>query len=353
MRILYAIQGVGNGHITRAIELLPHFEKFADVDVLISGRVQENGLSFPFQVQYWYHGITMILDKEGGIDFTETFKKNKLKRFFDEIRSLPIEEYDFVISDFEPVASWAAHMHHIPCYCIGNQHALLDAATPIIHRGDMISKFFIQKYSPCTKAFPIHFKRYSSNIEFPIIRQSIRKLKPNNNGHFTVYLPSYSDGALISFFSQISDVHWQIFSSTIKEKKVISNLTIIPVDQELFSYSLASCEGIITNAGFGTTSEGIYLGKKLCVIPIKKQFEQLCNAKALSELGALCIKNLNAHSINSIKEWIQNGLSIHIEYPDNAEMVVNKILHFHFISKEPNDRAKLLLQLQRERIPIP
>ncbi len=352
MRILYAIQGVGNGHITRAIELIPNFQKYADVDILISGRSQDKGVSLPFNVQYWFHGITMILDNEGGIDFTETFKKNKLKRFFDEIRSLPIEEYDFVISDFEPVASWAAHMQNIPCYCIGNQHALLDAATPIINRGDMISKFFINKYAPCNKSFPIHFKRYSSNIEYPIIRQSIRKLEPSNNKHYTVYLPSFSDDALISIFSQIKEIQWQIFSPNVTNRRTISNLSIIPLDQELFSFSLASCEGVVTNAGFGTTSEAIYFGKKLCVVPIKKQFEQLCNAKALTELGAHCIKHLNINSVDSIYEWIHQGQPVHISYPNNAEIIVNKIFHFHFTSKEPNDRAKLLLQLQQKRVAI-
>jgi uncharacterized protein (TIGR00661 family) len=351
MKILYAIQGVGNGHITRAIELIPVFEKFAEVDVLISGRSQQ-GLSLPFHVQYWYHGITMILDNDGGIDFTETFKKNKLKRFFDEIKSLPIDEYDFVVSDFEPIASWAAHMFNIPCYCIGNQFALLDNKTPIINRGDIISKFFIQKYAPCTKSFPIHFQRYSSNIEFPIIRKSIRQLKPTNDGHYTVYLPSYSDEALISMFNHFTDIQWKIFSFNQKETKKIGHLTFHPIDNELFSYSLASCAGVITNAGFGTTSEAIYFGKKLCIIPIKKQFEQLCNAKALSTMGALQIKTLNEKSIDALRDWLINGQTLHIDYPDNTELLVNKIFHYHLAHKEPNDRAKLLLQLQQKRISI-
>ncbi|NDB36263.1 MAG: glycosyl transferase, partial [Flavobacteriia bacterium] len=37
MKILYAIQGTGNGHISRAIALVPEFQKLVEVDVLISG----------------------------------------------------------------------------------------------------------------------------------------------------------------------------------------------------------------------------------------------------------------------------------------------------------------------------
>lgn len=37
MKIFYAIQGTGNGHISRAMELLPYFEKYGSVDVFLSG----------------------------------------------------------------------------------------------------------------------------------------------------------------------------------------------------------------------------------------------------------------------------------------------------------------------------
>jgi uncharacterized protein (TIGR00661 family) len=137
-----------------------------------------------------------------------------------------------------------------------------------------------------------------------------------------------------------------------KETKKIGHLTFHPIDNELFSYSLASCAGVITNAGFGTTSEAIYFGKKLCIIPIKKQFEQLCNAKALSTMGALQIKTLNEKSIDALRDWLINGQTLHIDYPDNTELLVNKIFHYHLAHKEPNDRAKLLLQLQQKRISI-
>ncbi|RYY68461.1 MAG: glycosyl transferase, partial [Chitinophagaceae bacterium] len=37
MKILYALQATGNGHISRASEILPILETMADVDVLLSG----------------------------------------------------------------------------------------------------------------------------------------------------------------------------------------------------------------------------------------------------------------------------------------------------------------------------
>ena len=37
MKILYAIQGTGNGHLTRAKEIIPILKEKGDVDILISG----------------------------------------------------------------------------------------------------------------------------------------------------------------------------------------------------------------------------------------------------------------------------------------------------------------------------
>ena len=37
MKILFAIQGTGNGHLSRAKEIIPYLIKYADVDLLVSG----------------------------------------------------------------------------------------------------------------------------------------------------------------------------------------------------------------------------------------------------------------------------------------------------------------------------
>ncbi len=37
MKILYSIQATGNGHISRAMELLPYLQKFGTVDIFLSG----------------------------------------------------------------------------------------------------------------------------------------------------------------------------------------------------------------------------------------------------------------------------------------------------------------------------
>ena len=50
MKILYGIQGTGNGHLSRAEEIIPEFSKYADVDVIISGN--QSQLKSSFEINY-------------------------------------------------------------------------------------------------------------------------------------------------------------------------------------------------------------------------------------------------------------------------------------------------------------
>ena len=105
MKILYAIQGTGNGHLAVALEVLPLLMKRAQVDILISGNEVE--VQLPFEIKYRLQGLGFIFGKKGGIDYLETYKKARIKNLFHEINSLPVEDYDLVFSDFEPVSAWA------------------------------------------------------------------------------------------------------------------------------------------------------------------------------------------------------------------------------------------------------
>ena len=49
-RILYAFQGTGNGHASRAAELVPLLKKYARVEVLCSGHNRQLSLDFPLEL---------------------------------------------------------------------------------------------------------------------------------------------------------------------------------------------------------------------------------------------------------------------------------------------------------------
>ena len=103
MKILYAIQGTGNGHLSRARDIIPILQQKGEVDILVSG-IQAD-VSLPYPVKYTFKGLSFIFGKKGGVDLLATYKKSNLKQLFKEINSLPLEEYDLIINDFEPVSA--------------------------------------------------------------------------------------------------------------------------------------------------------------------------------------------------------------------------------------------------------
>ena len=66
MKILYAVQGTGNGHLSRAMDVVPCLRNFGEVDVLVSG-IQAD-LVLPFEVKYRLHSLSFIFRKSGRVD---------------------------------------------------------------------------------------------------------------------------------------------------------------------------------------------------------------------------------------------------------------------------------------------
>ena len=49
MKVLFAIQATGNGHLARARELIPELKKQVDLDLLVSGNQGEIELDYPIK----------------------------------------------------------------------------------------------------------------------------------------------------------------------------------------------------------------------------------------------------------------------------------------------------------------
>jgi len=328
MKILYGIQGTGNGHLSRAIELIPHLQKEAEVDILISGL--HHDLEFNQPITYQMQGLGFFFGKKGGIDFWKTIRKFNVYRFIRDIKLLPVEEYDLVISDFEPVTSWACKLKKVFCLGLSHQSAMLNSRTPLPEKKDFFGFKILQHYAPCTQNLSFHFKEYGHNMFTPVIRREIRKLEVQNKGFFLVYLPAYSDEKIISVLSRFPSTKWLVFSKHTKQAYQKDNVTIRPVNSEEFIEGLRDCGGVLCGAGFETPAETLYLGKKLAVIPMKNQFEQVCNAHALEELGIPVFDDLGEDSFEQIGYWLrENGEFPQINYPDNARNVINYLMN-HF-----------------------
>jgi len=326
MKILYAIQGTGNGHLARATEIVPILKSMAETDVLVSGTQAD--LKVPFKIDYSFSGMSFIVGQNGGVDFLKTIQKMPVMQFFRDVKNLPVNQYDLVISDFEPVSSWACWYRHKNCIGLSHQNAVLHPSAPQPEFNDLLGKLILKHYAPSTYNYGFNFKSSYPDIFTPVIRHDIRTAQATIKPHYTVYLPAYSDQQILDTLSQIPTIEWQVFSKHSKNNYTIGHVQFQPVSLEGFAESFLSCTGLICTAGFEGPAEAIFLGKKLCVIPMKDQYEQYCNAAYLKSMGIKVLDHFT-NSLPELTDWIENSTALQISFPDLTVEILEGILKKH------------------------
>lgn len=342
MKILYAAQATGNGHLSRANEIIPLLKKKCDLDICVSGTQADVGLHH--FVKYKRKGFSFIFGKKGGIDFFKTIKQFQSKRFLKEIKELPVEDYDLVINDFEPISAWACKLKNVPCISMSHQFGVVHKDAPKPAKADPFAWMILKYYAPTTIGVGFHFKNFSEDVYTPVIRSEIRNAAITNEGHYTVYLPAYDDEKLINFFTRFSNIEWQIFSKHTKRCYQVKNCSIKPVDAIEFTTSFTSCKGILCGAGFETPAEALYMGKKLLIIPMKHQYEQHCNAAGAAELGVPVIKKLKKKYIHQVDNWLNDDARIQVDYKDETDKIIDRVLSLAAANKNRLQKNQPLIK---------
>ena len=227
MKILYAIQGTGNGHLSRAKEIVPARMNRAQVDILISGTESQDKL--PFSIKYKCKGISFVFGKNGGIDYFQTLRKNNIFRIIKEIRKCKVSNYDLVINDFEPISAWSCYFKNTACVSLSHQGILLNKSVPKPSRKNSIGNFVLKTYAPSREQYGFHFKAYDKRIFPAVIRHEIRKQRIKDKEYYTVYLPSYNDEKIIKVLSKIKKVKWKVFSKHCIKPYQRKNVFVKPI----------------------------------------------------------------------------------------------------------------------------
>lgn len=245
-----------------------------------------------------------------------------------EVRTLPVQDYDLIITDFEPISARAAHKRKIPCVHVSNQAAFISPKVPRPpKKNPIVEILFSKRYIPAQKYIGFRFKKYEPWIHAPIISSALRSAHISDNGSFVVYLNMYPVDHLISIFSQLPEHKFLIFSPDITHTKERENITLMPVDKDSFTEALTASHGVITTAGFQTPAEALFLGKKLLAVPLQAHYEQECNAAALKQLGVMTVDKVDHTFAEHFKKWTNEYEAIQLDYPDETETIVKEILH--------------------------
>lgn len=302
MKIFYAVQATGNGHISRAMELLPYLREKGEVDIFLSG--SNSTLSLDAPVKYRSQGLSLYYKCDGGLDYWRMTRAYSPLRIRKEVSELPVEEYDIVLNDFDYITSAACAKKGVPSVNFGHQASFVSENTPRPANRNKIGEWILRNYAKAERNAGLHFDRYDDFIFTPVIKQSILEAQPTDGSYVTVYLPAYCEPQLRNLFNKLPDFKFDIFSRETDQVRTEGHITFKPVNKPLFNESLIHCTGIITGGGFETPAEALHLGKKVLSIPIRGQYEQLCNAAALEKLGIITLQRLDELFPEEFYNWI-------------------------------------------------
>ena len=323
MKILYGIQLTGNGHITRSSQLIKSLiENGFDVDVITSGNNSQ--LNIPFKIKKHFGGLSMYYGSKGSIDWMETFKQSNVKQFFKDIK-YDVSGYDMVISDFEPISAWSAKKHRITSIGFGNQYSFTSNKLPRPSVKDTIAETFLKRFAKCDYNIGLSYEIYDDFMCKPLINENLIDKEVKDDNFYLIYLPSLPVDSILSELDDFKDYNWKIYSPNIKINSTNDNIELRRPNKDEFTNDLLNCTGIITASGFSTTSEALILNKKLWSIPIKGQYEQLCNAISLKKMGVLTEKFIKEFIYDLIKHYKE----INYNWEDPTKDIIQKIIKIH------------------------
>jgi len=330
LSIVIGIQRTGQGHTGRMLEVIRHAQNLGEVHLVTSGT--EGDLPLPLKPDPELPGLSISFGKRGSIDYLQTLKLIQpwtCAKMLGSVlsRPLPGGENKIVISDFEPYSAWRARVEGVPCAQLSHQAAFLSKKCPRPGRRSPFAESVMRWFARGHKNVGLHYLAYDEFIRTPIIRREIRNSEIVNLGHYTVYMPAYATQFIVPLLRQIPYVNWHLFDRRVSEAYQEENVFVQPIDNDAFVRSLTSSAGMLTMGGVQSSSESLFLGKKLLCAPMRDQYEQACNAAALRRLGVPTIKRLNQRTLSIVREWVDHGKPLErFVWPDHTADTVVEVV---------------------------
>ena len=323
MKILYGVQGTGNGHLTRSRVMAKHFaETYADVDYLLSGRERDQyfdmGAFGDFEVR---RGLTFTT-KGGRIQYFRTLLDNNVLQFWRDVRQLDVSAYDLIITDFEPVTAWAGKLAGKPVMGIGHQYAF-DHDIPTAGENP-VAKLIMKVFAPVQQGIGLHWHHFDNPILPPIIDHGHERTQVEDD-LYVVYLPFEDQTKVTELLKKFSNYRFLQYAPGLTDSEAV-NVSLRKTCLEGFKDDLGRASGVICNAGFELVSECLQVGIPVLVKPLAGQMEQLSNAAALQQLNYG--NSMQRLDVQAIEHWLASPKSGQaMNYPNVARALVDWILN--------------------------
>jgi len=299
-RIIYGVAGEGFGHSSRS-HLIG--QRFIDAghEVMFVGSQK----SLLYLKRYFGERVKEIFGLsfafEGArIDKSETLKRNLLKlpeanRQNDELFKKHFEPFqpELVISDFEPFSAWWAWRKSVPFISIDHEHMLTHCKLDHPMR-NWFSRLTASVVTEChyvgavayliVNFFKAPLRVDNAVLAPPIVRTAVRELEPTTGEHILLYSTTGTDrDRLLEILHKFGQQPFIIYG--FNEDAEDRNCLFKKRSTEGFLADLAGARGVIASAGFSLISECMSLKKKMLLLPVAGQYEQIINAHYIQKLG--------------------------------------------------------------------
>ena len=126
--------------------------------------------------------------------------------------------------------------------------------------------------------------RYHARVVPPILRESVLRLNPRDDGHVVVYQSNSTHRKLVDFLLQATDRPCYVFGYDRTEGRE-GNVIFMKKSEEGFLKLLEGCSYVIQGGGHTLMTEALHLGKPILSLPLKAMVEQCFNALYLERLN--------------------------------------------------------------------
>jgi len=297
MKIIIGCQTEGAGHCSQAIAVKEFLDRRdADYEIPVAFAAKKDKGIFPdfarvFKVDK-YEGFDFVFE-QGSLSVTKTFFKNTfklhkiVKSFIHICKIIKKEKPDVIFNFYDPLVGLSSLFFKDVKYIhFGHQYAMEnDPDYPDVF-GFLLQKLtlkILNKISaPKGNIVALSFSpaEDKGRVFFcpPILRDDIYKKEPSNDKSILVYLMNdFQLNYLIKEAKKHPKLQFNCFIKRPENHKVdLKNVKLYPVGKD-FKKFLITCDTVICTGGFETSSEAMYLGKRLLMVPVYNHYEQHAN----------------------------------------------------------------------------
>jgi uncharacterized protein (TIGR00661 family) len=170
----------------------------------------------------------------------------------------------------------------------------------------------------------------------PIVRPVVQEQEPKSGEHVVMYSTSGKGAERVrDLLNKFSKEKFYIYG--FKDAGQFGNCVFKERSTEGFLKDLASGRGVIASAGFSLISECLYMKKRMLLMPVLGQYEQIINAHYIEKLGlGISTDELTESDVRRFLELVEKPM------PDNE-----------LILWPDDERFFEILQGELDKLPAP